>query len=205
MIRSRAEKLTIVTLMASIWVLSACSGLTKSDKPVATNWLLKPYNGTTQHMVDEPVVPVALTVKAIPGLDSNQILTLSTDAQLKPYSGALWVDHTPELLASLLGRSMEANGPFEVTTQRSGWGAENCDLQLELREFYADLNSVGKTTGVRVAVDGRYICESVSPVDIKSSAFVVVNDESMSVIVAAFQQAVDQVTQDMLDQLQAKP
>lgn len=204
-ITSNAGKHTIVILMASIWVLSACSGLTKSDKPATTNWWLKPYNGATQQTTDEAVVPVALTVKAVPGLDSDQILTLSTDAQLKPYSGARWVDHAPELLASLLGRSMEASGPFEVLTQRSGWGAESCDLQLELREFYADLNSAGTTTGVRVAIDGRYLCDSASPVDIKSNAFVVVNDERMSVIVAAFQKAVDQVTQDMLDQLQAIP
>lgn len=205
MIRHRAGIHAVAILAAILWVLSACSGLTKSDKPVTTNWWLKPYNGTTQHWADEPVIAVALSVKAVPGLDSNQILTLSTDAQFKPYSGARWVDYAPELLASLLGRSMQANGPFEVTTERAGWSAESCDLQLELREFYADLDSAGKTTGVRVAFDGRYICESVAPVDIKSSAFVVVNEESMRVIVAAFQKAVDQVTQDMLDQLQAKP
>lgn len=204
-IRSRTGIHTFVVLAAILWGLSACSGLTKSDKPVTTNWWLKPYNDTTQYRTDEPVVPVALTVKAVPGLDRNQILTLSTDAQLKPYSGARWVDYAPELLASLLGRSMQANGPFEVTTERSGWGAQSCDLQLELREFYADLNSAGKTTGVRVAINGRYICESDSPLEINSSAFVVVDEERMHVIVAAFQQAVDLVTQDMLEQLQAKP
>lgn len=205
MIMSNAKGHTILFLLAITLVLGACGGLTQSDRPVATRWWLKPYAAAAQPMGTEAAIPVALTVKAVPGLDTDQILTLSSDAQLKPYSDARWVDHAPDLLASLLGRSLEASGRFEVLAERSGWGVEMCDLQLQLREFFADLNSGGKTTGVRVALDGRYQCGSGTAVDIQSSEFVAVTEQRMSIIVAAFQQAVDHVTQDMLAQIQAMP
>lgn len=201
MFTSNENRQTPLIVLMIVLILSACSSLTRSDKPVVTSWWLQPYISSTQAALAEPVVVVALTVKAIPGLDSDQILTLSSDARLKPYSGARWVDNAPDLLASLLERSMEADGRFEVLTERSGWGAETCELQLELREFFANLNSAGSTTGVRLAFDGRYQCGSAKAIQIKSSALVNVTEERMSVVVAAFQRALDQVTQDILKQL----
>jgi ABC-type uncharacterized transport system auxiliary subunit len=201
MITSNENRQPPLIVLMIVLVLSACSGLTQSNKPVVTSWWLQPYISSAQAAAPEPAVMVALTVKAIPGLDSDQILTLSSDARLKPYSGARWVDNAPDLLASLLARSMEADGRFEVLTERSGWGAETCELQLELREFFASLNSAGSTTGVSLAFDGRYQCGSAKAIQIKSSTLVGVTEERMSVVVAAFQQALDQVTQDILKQL----
>lgn len=198
---SNERRQSLLTVLMVVLVLSACGGLTQSDRPAVTNWWLEPYISVTPGASAEPPLMVGLTIKAVPGLDSDQVLTLSSDAQLKPYSGARWVDHAPELLASLVGRSMEADGRFEVLTERTGWGAENCELQLELREFFADLDSAGRTTRVRLALNGRYQCGSTSTVEIKSRAQVVVNEERMSVIVAAFQQALNQVTKDILEQL----
>ena len=201
MITSNKKEQTMFIVLMAVFILSACSGLTQSNKPAVTSWWLEPYMSPAQGVVAEPAVTVALTVTAVPGLDSDQVLTLSSDAQLKPYSGARWVDYAPDLLASLLGRSLEADGRFKVLTERSGRGPENCELQLELREFFADLNSMGRTSGVRLALDGRYQCASATAVEVKSSALVAVDEERMSVIVAAFQQALDQVTLDILAQL----
>jgi len=200
-ITSNKKEQTMFIVLMAVFILSACSGLTQSNKPAVTSWWLEPYMSPAQGAVAEPAVTVALTVTAVPGLDSDQVLTLSSDAQLKPYSGARWVDYAPDLLASLLGRSLEADGRFEVLTERAGRGPENCELQLELREFFADLNSMGRTSGVRLALDGRYQCASATAVEVKSSALVAVDEERMSVIVAAFQQALDQVTLDILAQL----
>lgn len=201
MITSNEQRQTPLLVLMIVLILSACSGLTRSDRPVVTSWWLQPYSSSAPAAAPEPAVMVALTVKAVPGLDSDQILTLSSDARLKPYSGARWVDNAPDLLASLLARSMETDGRFEVLTERSGWGAETCELQLELREFFADLNSAGSTTGVRLAFDGRFQCGSAKAVQIKSNTLVGVTEERMSVVVAAFQRALDQVTQDILSQL----
>ncbi len=186
MITSNKKEQTMFIVLMAVFILSACSGLTQSNKPAVTSWWLEPYIGPAKGAVAEPAVTVALTVKAVPGLDSDQVLTLSSDAQLKPYSGARWVDYAPDLLASLLGRSLEADGRFEVLKERSGRGPENCELQLELREFFADLNSMGRTSGVRLALDGRYQCASATAVEVNSSALVAVGEERTSVIVAAF-------------------
>jgi ABC-type uncharacterized transport system auxiliary subunit len=51
-------------------------------------------------------------------------------------------------------------------------------------------------------VDGQYQCESAKPVAIQMSASVPVNDDRVSVIVAAFQRAMDSVMKDMLVQIQ---
>jgi ABC-type uncharacterized transport system auxiliary subunit len=130
-------------------------------------------------------------------LDSKQILNLSHDAALKPYAGARWTDHPPELLRSLIGRSIQASGRL---TETSG-GGEVCDLNLELREFFADLDAGGRTTGVRVALVGSYQCDDDEIIAIDSQVFVPVAVERMSVIVAAFQDAIDQVAREILQQI----
>jgi len=196
-----SKNYTAFFILASVCVLSACSGLTKSDNPVVTTWWLKPYTGMTQAAKPNSVLPLKLVVTTVPGLDSDQVLTLSGAAELKPYAGARWADHVPELLTSLIGRSLDASGRFEVVPARAGGGSGECDLRLEVREFFADRSAGGNTTAVRVAFNGRYQCEPGTPVYIQSSASVAVADERMSVIVAAFQQALDRVTRDVLDKL----
>src|SRR5210317_936070 len=103
---NNSKKYGMFFVLVCISVVTACSGLTKSDNPVVTTWWLKPYTGVTQATAPETLLPVNLTVTAIPGLDSDQVLTLSGGAELKPYAGARWADHIPELLTSLIGRSL---------------------------------------------------------------------------------------------------
>lgn len=203
MILNSLTKHTLYCMFAVTWLLTACSSLTQSEKPAMTTWWLEPYTGTTTMTADaESLKPVAISVSAIPGLDNNQILTLSPDAELKPYSGARWADHSPELLLSLIGRSLDASGRFATTSGAGGRGAESCDLQLELRQFYADLDATGHSSGVRVALSGWYRCDSSEPVVINSHAYIAIADDRLRVIVAAFQKAMDQVTQDILQQIQ---
>jgi len=198
---NRSNIPAVFYLLAIAGFLTACGSLNQSDRPAVTSWWLEPYIDSPQVMVSAPLRSVALTVTAVPGLDSDQILTLSDAAVIKPYAGARWVEHLPELMTSLLGRSLEASGRFEMLPDRAGQGTERCDLQLELRKFFADLNSDGRTTGVRIAINGHFQCESAAPVVVQSSVTMPVADERMTVIVAAFQQALDRVTQNILEQL----
>ena len=105
------------------------------------------------------------------------------------------------MVTSLIGRTLEASGRFEIVSNRAGGGSEDCDLKLELREFYARLNATGQTIGGQVAIDGRYQCESDEPVSLKLNTSIPVHDDRMSVIVAAFQQAMDSAMRDLLKQL----
>jgi cholesterol transport system auxiliary component len=134
-------------------------------------------------------------------LDTDRILTLSDDAELNQFAAARWADNLPELVTSLVSRTLEASGRFEIVSGRAGGGSESCELRLELEEFFARLSPSGQTTGVQVAIEGRFQCESAEPALLKLNTSIPVHDDRMSVIVAAFQQAMNSVMKDLLEQL----
>lgn len=182
----------------------ACTGLTQSDKPAISKWWLEPYVATSQPVTVDLPVSVALSVTVVPGLDTDRILTLSDDAELGQFASARWVDNLPELLASLLERSLQATGQFVIVPESAASRPGNCLLELEFREFFADIGPAGRTTGIRIATHGLFQCGSASAVVIQSKVSKPVADERMSVIVAKFQQAMDQVTQDTIVNIQYK-
>jgi ABC-type uncharacterized transport system auxiliary subunit len=144
---------------------------------------------------------VAISVTVVPGLDTDRVLTLSDDAELNHFAAARWADNLPELFTSLVGRTLEASGRFEISFDRAGGSSENCELRLELQEFFARINASGQTIGVQIAIDGHYQCESDEPVSLNLNASIPVHDGRMSVIAAAFQQAMDSAMKDLLEQL----
>ena len=188
-------------LVLLLLLLNACSGLTESDKPAISQWWLKPYTSTAQAGDSGPVLPVAVSISSVPGLDTDRILTLSGDAELGQYASARWVDHAPELFASLLERSMRSTGRFVMVSESAATRPGNCHLELELQEFFAGLGPSGNTSDVSVAVFGRFQCDNEKPVIIQSAYSVNVAEERMRTIVAAFQRSVDQVIQDILSKI----
>jgi ABC-type uncharacterized transport system auxiliary subunit len=190
-----------VFLLLLVLVGGACGGLTQSDKPATVKWWLNPFTGTAVTAPASPPLPVELSVTAVPGLDTDRILALSDDAELKPFIGASWVDYVPELVDSLVGRSLEASGRFKVITAGTSRGTESCALQLEIRKFFAELDASGQARVVQVALSGSYQCGAGESSPLRLSATVAANDQRMKVIVAAFQSALDKVMKDMLAQL----
>ena len=200
-VMNTTNKFVVFCLLILAISVSACGGLTRSDKPATKTWWLEPYTGMMQETPSDQVRLIALSTTVVPGLDTDRLLTLSEDAELNQFAAARWADNLPELATSLVSRTLEASGRFEIVSNRTGGGSEDCDLQLELREFYARLNATGQTTGVRVAIHGRYQCESAAPVDLYLNASIPVHDDRISVIVAAFQQAMNSAMKEMLEQL----
>jgi ABC-type uncharacterized transport system auxiliary subunit len=190
-----------VFLLLLVLVGGACGGLTQSDKPATVKWWLNPFTGTAVTAPASPLVAVELSVTAVPGLDTDRILALSDDAALKPFIGASWVDYVPELVDSLVGRSLEASGRFKVATAGTSRGTESCKVQLEIRKFFAELDASGQANAVQVALSGSFQCGSGESSPLRLSATVAANDQRMKVIVAAFQSALDKVMKDMLAQL----
>ena len=195
-------KTAVVCLMLML-TLSACSALTRSDEPAMTTWWLVPYTGAARLETNADNLPqlVLVHVSAIPGLDSDRILALTADAELKPYAGARWTDHIPELAASLIGRTLEASGRFELASVGSQGPAERCDLTLEVREFFAFTGASGQTDRVMVAMDGFYQCGSDAAVHIQLKRSVNVTDSRMKTVVAAYQRACDEVMKELLGQM----
>jgi len=191
----------VFCLLILVLSINACGGLTRSDKPATKTWWLEPYAGIAKKEPSADVMRVAITVSAIPGLDSDRILTLSDDAQLNRFAAARWADNLPELVTSLTGRSLEASGRFEIVSDRARRASGQCNLQLELRKFFALLETSGQTSAVQITIVGRYQCDSAAPVVLHLDVSIPVNDNRMSVVVAAFQQAMDSVIADMVEQL----
>lgn len=196
-----SKNLVVFCLLMLVLLVNACSGLTRSDKPATKTWWLEPYAGMAQKKPSDPVLLLRISLTVVPGLDTDRILTLSDDAELNQYAAVRWADNLPELVASLIGRSLESTGRFEVVSGRAGSGLKNCDLQLEVQEFFADLSPAGHTSGVRVAINGHNQCENGAPLSMQLNAIIAVHDDRMSVIVAAFQRAMDSVMEDMLEQM----
>jgi ABC-type uncharacterized transport system auxiliary subunit len=176
--------------------------MTQSDQPALQTWWLEPYISAKQATSDKTLPLVRISVTVVPGLDTNRILTLTGNAELKKYTAARWADNLPELLSSLVGRSLEASGRFDVVSDQAGAISEDCNLQLEASEFYADLGLNGRTTGVSVALDGNYQCGSDERMPIQLSTSMPVHGESISEIVAAFQRAMDSVMAGLLAEIQ---
>ena len=192
----------VFLLVSASLVINACGGMTRSDKPATKTWWLQPYTGMTEAQPSAPALLLAVSITVIPGLDTDRILTLSQTAELNHYAGARWADNLPELVTSLVARTLKASPGFEVVPDRAPGGPEDCDLKLEIREFFAAIDVSGATTAVRVAMDGQYQCGQGKAVAIQLSASVPVNGDRMSAIVAAFQQAMDGVMRDLLEKLQ---
>lgn len=183
-------------------LVSACGGLTRSDKPATKTWWLKPLTGISQASALARVTRVDLSVRVVPGLDSDRILTLSSAAELNHYGAARWADNLPELMASLIGRTLQATGSFFVVSGSAVGARPDCDLDLEVREFFSEIGPAGQSFAVKVGLDGQYLCRSATPVAIHIQASVPIQAERMSSIVAAFQQGVDMAMRDLLEQLE---
>jgi len=197
----RKHKRTLTGILSSAIFLAACGGLLESDEPAVNVWWLKPVAGAQPVSPAEKPVPLVLDLGVVPGLDNNRVLALSADAQLKPYAGARWADDAPELVASLIRRSLQATGRFDVAPGRAGKAASACALKLELNEFFADLDDSGKTRGVSVGIDGTCQCGTAPADALVSRAYVRAETDQMSAVVAAFQKALDQVTLDIINKI----
>ena len=199
--RNSLRRLVLIcslTLLAS----SGCSGLTSSDKPAVTTWWLKPYTGVAMLETETARAPLSVSIKAIPGLDTDRILALTSDAELKPYASARWTENLPELTRSMVVRTLTGSGRFDVMSGGDFSTAETCRLNLELSKFFANLDAAGQTDNVEVAFEGRLQCPSKADVWLQLEHTEAVQDQRMKNIVASFQRALDAVMKQMLLRLE---
>jgi len=197
--KSRKSPVFSIFILASI--LAGCTGLTQSNKPATKTWWLKPYVDMRSESVQVQPASLEVSVRVVPGLDSERILTLSNDSELSQFTAARWTENLPELVTSLVSRTLEESGRFEMLHDQAGGKSDSCKLQLEVREFFAELSQSEKVSGVRIAMSGVNHCKISGSVVLELDASVAVYDERMSVIVAAFQQALDEVMKEMLRKL----
>jgi len=178
-------------------VLTGCGSVLSSDKPAVTTWWLEPLaTGTVAG--DRGSRELSLQIEVVPGLDTERILTLDSHGQLNHYAGARWADNLPDVLGSVLSRSIGTTGRYASVTQRRS--ADDCHLRLEIGKFYAVLDRTGGTQSVQIALDGSLDCGSgLRSIHVQEA--VAASGGSMSGIVAAFQQCLNRVTSSLIAKL----
>lgn len=173
-------------------LLAGCAGLIDNQRPAEARYWLEPLGATPQALGE--AIEVEWQLGVVPGLDTDRILALEADARLRQLEHARWADHLPDVLHSVLGRSLHANGLVPVE-QNAG-----CRLSLEVQSFF-----LARGAGsVDVALAGHFRCvgpaQHVAAQDVAARAFVSSRGESVAQVVAAFQQALDEVTTQLLGQ-----
>lgn len=177
-----------VTLVLVLPFLAACSGLLDSEQPAKQYFLLQPLDeSSSPHAVE-------LELKVVPGLDTDRIQGLAGDASLHRYENARWPDNLPEVLQSVMQRSLDGadageNDPLAVN--------------LEVQEFFGRMNGSGETHSVRVKIAGTVTCKNQSH-RIELSASPNVISQNLASIVAAHQAGLDEVTRQLLRKLESR-
>ena len=77
----------------------------------------------------------------------------------------------------------------------------DCDLHLEVQEFFAYTGMHGSASEVQIVLAGQHICRNGKSRPVQLNASVPIQEEKMSVIVAAFQAGTDKVIRDLLGSL----
>ncbi len=196
MLNRRMFRKSAAVLLLSLG-MTGCSGLLDSKEPAASQWWLEPTPLGGAGAL--PFDAVALDMDVVPGLDTDRILNLDGQARLNHYAGAHWPEHLPEVLESLLIRSLETRDNTRARAATRSADGE-CLLRLEATAFYGRLDAAGVTNRVEVAFSGALDCDGQRR-DLGAQATETVTDNRMSAIVAAFQAALDRSVKDLAAQM----
>ncbi len=193
-------RILLPALILVSFLAAACGGVLTSDQPAKQYYLLKPYTATSGPAGFETGPVLAISVSAVPGLDTDRILQLSDDARLIRYANARWPDHLPEVLTSVMKRSMISTGRFSAVEESGRTVDDGWLVRLEVQQFYGIRDGSGSTSSVLVELAGSLECNG----DVKQLSFShssPVAEERLSAIVAAHQRGLDRVTGQLLNQI----
>ena len=187
-------------IVATCWLglaLSGCGSLLTSDRPATTTWWLEPLPPAGDAMAFPGGEDLSLEVTVVPGLDTDRIMTLSPDNQLSHLAGARWADNLPDVLDSVLRRSLQA-------TRSDAWQipgncvepVEGCQVRVEFREFFAVLDGQGTVKSTRISYTVDMQCGGRGQA-IGSTRQTPVHLESKKDVVAAMQQGLNAFTRTL--------
>jgi len=195
-------KIRLSILVTAALFLTACSGVMDSAQPARQVYLLMPLAGSAAAAANPTGPSLVLSLTSVPGLDTDQIQALSTDAQLTRYANARWPDHLPEVLSSVMQRSLAASGRFSSVQLASGARDDHWMLRLEVEKFYGLRDSAGATTRVVTELSGSIRCDGKSH-SFTLSDSVPVDGQRLALVVAAHQQGLNAATTQLLKEISA--
>jgi len=186
-----------VLFLALPFGLAACSGLLNSDQPAERVYWLEALVVQQAVVADDSLPSLAVSVSAVPGLDTDRLLILGPGARLNHYAAARWPDNIPEVLESLLRTTVESTGRYSRVTAGSTSRSTDWALELEVRELYTRADA---SENVRMMLSGYVSC-GASDHAIAIQATVGIDDDRLNQIVAAYQQALQEVSRQLVTQL----
>ncbi len=187
-------------MFGSSIVLAACSGLLNSGQPAERVYWLEPLVVQGANSTDSALASIAISVSAAPGLDTDRLLILGPEARLNHYAAARWPDNIPEVFESLLVITLESTGLYSRVARGSANRSAQQQLELEIRELYVLADSGDNAHTVRMVLSGYLTCPD-SDRAISLQAAVSIDDNRLSWIVAAYQQAFNDVSRQLVTQL----
>jgi ABC-type uncharacterized transport system auxiliary subunit len=192
----------------SLWTLLAvtlcgCGGMLTSDEPPEHVYWLEAATLQFGEAPTEGLPELLVSVRTIPGLDTDRILVKGPGARMNYYAGARWPDHLPEVTTATLRLSLESSGHFSRVSNRSQIKGEEWLLELELREFFAVAITVDSPPQVHVQLVGHLNC-GFGDTAISATATVPAQENKLSKIVAAFQSATNSVMTSLGRELETR-
>jgi ABC-type uncharacterized transport system auxiliary subunit len=180
----------LLLCIAGAVTLGGCSGMLTSDQPAEHVYWLEAVDLQLGERPGGALPELIVAVHALPGLDTDRILVKEPGARLNYYAGARWPDHLPEVVTAMLRLSLESSGRFHRVTSGSQVRHAEWLLDLELREFFAVVPSVGTPPQVHVKLVGYLKCGS-GDIAVSAAATAPAQADKLSMIVAAYQSATD--------------
>lgn len=195
----RAAGVVVFAMSVTAWV-AGCAGLLDSEEPAERVYWLDPYVLSAPGVAAGDKTSLSIGVSAAPGLDTDRLLILEPDSRLNHYASARWPDNIPDVIQSHFQATLESSGRFSRVSAGPTSRAADKRLQLEVREIYTVVNLPGEVPVVRVVLGGYVTCSETDAL-ITLAADANVDSNQLSYIVAAYQAALNQVSQQLVGQL----
>lgn len=193
----------LLQLMVLALVLGGCGGVLTSDQPPEHVYWLEAVDLQLGEPPAGDLPDLVVAVRAIPGLDTDRILVRGPGARLNHYAGARWPDHLPEIVTVAVRLALESSGRFNRVRSGSRLNRGEWTLDLELREFFAVVTTVGAPPDVQVKLVGHVSCGSGNTA-VSAATTAAAQADRLAEIVAAFQNAVDKALIGLGAQLETR-
>ena len=195
---SKAKFFRYLLLGSFAW-LAGCGGLLDSAQVPDRIFWIEPLAGSGRQVPDE-APGLVVNLVAVPGLDTDRLVTLGPNAELNNFSGAAWPDYLSEYLSSVLIRSLRASGHFSSVSPESRPAGESCMLELDLQRFFTRVDSTGTPMRVEVSISGNFSCRG-GQVPLNFDEQRQVGGSSVEAVVAAHQHVLDAVSEALIKSL----
>ena len=146
----------VLVAMASL-VLASCGGLNIGPPPAGQLYVLRP---ATTPPADAPVAQWQLAV-ALPdapeSLDTDRIALIRTQSVMDYYANSTWMDHTTQLVQSLLVEAFEKSGKINAVARETEGLRSDYILQTDIRDFEAQYDVQDGIPRVIVRISARLV------------------------------------------------